>query len=167
MSTLNSARYQAVQKIIETTPQVDETSTKTFRQRCIDRIINEVGMTIHGASTYFTNKSQQMGVSSTKTTTTTNTTRSVVEQPSARDMLGEIDIDNLPINARNTQVYSMVTIDKNKIAIDVRCFNDKAQCLDMCNKLNKHFVMGCQQRGSRLNVLRGERVIEDISPVVW
>lgn len=164
MSTLNSAKYQHVQKIIETTPQVDETSTKTFRQRCIDRIITEVGMTIHGASTYFTNKSQQLGVGSTKTSSPRST---VVEQPSARDMLGEIDIDNLPINARNTQVYSMVTVDKNKIAIDVRCFNDKAQCLDMCNKLNKHFVMGCQQRGSRLNVLRGERVIEDISPVVW
>lgn len=164
MSTLNSAKYQHVQKIIETTPQVDETSTKTFRQRCIDRIIAEVGMTIHGASTYFTNKSQQLGVGSTKTSSPRST---VVEQPSARDMLGEIDIDNLPINARNTQVYSMVTVDKNKIAIDVRCFNDKAQCLDMCNKLNKHFVKGCQQRGSRLNVLRGERVIEDVSPVVW
>lgn len=164
MSTLNSAKYQAVQKIIETTPQVDESSTKTFRQRCIDRIIAEVGMTIHGASTYFTNKSQQLGVGSTKTSSPRST---IVEQPSARDMLGEIDIDNLPINARNTQVYSMVTVDKNKIAIDVRCFNDKAQCLEMCNKLNKHFVMGCQQRGSRLNVLRGERVIEDISPVVW
>lgn len=164
MSTLNSAKYQQVQKIIESTPQVDETSTKTFRQRCIDRIIAEVGMTIHGASTYFTNKSQQLGISSTKSSTPRST---VVEQPSARDMLGEIDIDNLPINARNTQVYSMVTVDKNKIAIDVRCFNDKAYCLDMCNKLNKHFVMGCQQRGSRLNVLRSERKIEDVSPVVW
>ena len=148
-----SQKYQSVRDIIEKEPK-ESTDGKTFRQRCITRIIDEVGMTIHGASTYYSNMAAHLGITAERTTTKSSSSKIV----SAKDMLGECDTDNLPLNVRNMELYSMVTVDKNRIAIDVRCFSDKAACLDKCNALEKHFVKGHQKRGSKLGMLVGQRV---------
>lgn len=148
-----SQKYQSVRVIIENEPK-ESTDGKTFRQRCIARIIDEVGMTIHGASTYYSNMAAHLGITAERTTTKSSSSKIV----SAKDMLGECDTDNLPLNVRNMELYSMVTVDKNRIAIDVRCFSDKAACLDKCNALEKHFVKGHQKRGSKLGMLVGQRV---------
>ncbi len=148
-----SQKYQSVRDIIEKEPK-ESTDGKTFRQRCIARIIDEVGMTIHGASTYYSNMAAHLGITAERTTTKSSSSKIV----SAKDMLGECDTDNLPLNVRNMELYSMVTVDKNRIAIDVRCFSDKAACLDKCNALEKHFVKGHQKRGSKLGMLVGQRV---------
>lgn len=148
-----SQKYQEVRKVIESEPK-DTIDGKTFRQRCIARIITEVGMTDHGASTYYSNMAAHLGITAERTSKASSSSKIV----SAKDLLGEVDTENLPDNVRNMELYSMVTVDKNRIAIDVRCFSDKAACLDKCNTLEKHFIKGHQKRGCKLGTLVGQRV---------
>ena len=150
MAQFTSQKYQDVRLVIETTSKQDSNNTgKTFRQRCIERIINELGLTKNGAQTYYNNMAAHMGIATTKERGTT------VRIASARDCVGEMDVSQLRRVPSNVDVYSMVTVDSDRIAVDVRCFNDKTTCLEMCNKMNKHFVRGWQIRGARLNKVRG------------
>lgn len=149
-----SQKYQDVRKVIEREPK-ESTDGKTFRQRCIARIIAEVGMTDHGASTYYSNMAAHLGITAERASKAAASSTKIV---SAKDLLGEVDTENLPDNVRNMELYSMVTVDKNRIAIDVRCFSDKAACLDKCNTLEKHFIKGHQKRGCKLGTLVGQQV---------
>lgn len=152
-----SLKYQAVRNIIQQEQQTPTVTSegKTFRQTCIQRIQDEVGMSVHGASTYYSNMAAHLGITTERTVKTPST-----GLVNAKDLLGEMDTDNIPANVRNTELYSMVTVDKNRIAIDVRCFSDKSVCLDKCNSLEKHFIKGHQKRGCKLGTLVGDRVTD-------
>lgn len=147
----NSVKYQAVRKVIESEPKECPSCIK-FRIRCIARIVTECGMTEHGASTYYQNMAKHLGIVSDRSASAPKQDKVI----RAKDFLDEIDEANIPVNARNIDVYSMVTVDSNRIAIDVRCFTDKAACLEKCNNFNKHFISGHQQRGARLGNLVGQ-----------
>ena len=137
MSNFNSQKYQAVRAIIEQEQQ--KTSDVTIRQRCIARIKAEVGMSDAGASTYFSNMHKAMG----------GTVRPVVPVAVSTETTKE-------------PVFSMVTVDAAKRAIDVRCFTDKNACLEKCNELNKHFIIGHQKRGAPLGTFVSPKAFDHL-----
>ena len=137
MSNFNSPKYQAVRAIIEQEQQ--RSGDGSIRQRCIARIQTEIGMSNAGASTYFSNMHKAMGGAVRQVTPVAVSTETT-----------------------NEPVFSMVTVDAAKRAIDVKCFIDKAKCLDKCNELNKHFVMGHQKRGAPLGTLVSPKAFDHL-----
>lgn len=151
--SFESAKYQATGKIILEEPETSPCG-KSRRQRCISRIESELGMSFHGASTYFSNMAKHLKIGSPRGASSAAVVRTIEKVVSAGDLACELDPNLLPVRTRNTEVYSMVTVDSAKVAIDVRCFNDKQTCLDKCNATNKCFIKGHQKKGARLGVLR-------------
>lgn len=148
MSKHNTPKYDIVRKVLKETP-VESSSGGTFRQRCIDTLVNVYKFPKNGASTYFSTIAAEMGLTSSRG----NRSSSIDRPFTAKECASEIDLSGLVRVPMNLEIYSMVTCDARRVAIDVRCFNDKQQCLDMCNKLNKHFVRGLQRVGAFLNVI--------------
>ncbi|MCB1711001.1 MAG: hypothetical protein KDH96_00530 [Candidatus Riesia sp.] len=152
MGKHNTKKYDIVREVLKSTP-VESKDGKTFRQRCIEVLVSEHGFPVNGASTYFSTIAAEMGLTSSKSNRSRSTTSSIAVSYTARESAGEMDVTSLSRVPMNMEIYSMVTCDSRKVAIDVRCFNDKSECLDMCNRLNKHFVRGWQKVGSYLNVV--------------
>lgn len=136
MSSFNSPKYKRCAEIIE-----EEVSkggdTSTLRRQCIERFMTDpmLMMSKAGASTYYSNLHKSNKVS--------------VPVP-----MRERQIYDKDAFEHDHQMYSMVTVDRAKRAIDVQVFMDKVQCLDKCNKLNKHFIMGVQMRNYPLGTIR-------------
>lgn len=134
MSSFNSPKYVQCAKIIE-----DEVAkggdVATLRKRCIDRFQIEIGMTKAGASTYYSNlhKAQK------------------VEVPIAIRERAAYDKESFDQGA---DMYSMVTVDKARRAVDIKVFEDKQKCLDECNKFNRHFIKGIQVIDAPLGTVR-------------
>lgn len=148
MGKHNTPKYDIVRKVLRETP-VESSTGGTFRQRCIDILVNVYKFPKNGASTYFSTIAAEMGLTTSRASRSTNTNKPL----SARESAGEMDLSGLTRVPMNLEIFSMVTCDSRRVAIDVRCFNDKQECLDMCNKLNKHFVRGLQRVGALLNVV--------------
>ena len=105
-----------------------------LRGRCIARIVAELGMTDKGASTYFSNAKNKVEGLTPGTKTVKVLAR--FDEKEASD-----------------EVFSMVTLDAQKKAVDVKCFISKQSCLEECNEKNKHFVRGLQKMGAKLGIL--------------
>ena len=139
MSQFTSAKYKACIQVLNEERDVE--SVKSLRQRCIERFVAECGCTKNGASTYFANlTAAERGVVHKTATKVVKAVKSVME----------------PKGLEDAQMYSAVTVDVNKIAIDSRTFTDKAECLDYCGDY-KHFVVGIQKIGAKV----GEVVVYD------
>jgi len=160
MGKHNTKKYDIVRQVLKSTP-VESKDGKTFRQRCIEILVSEHGFPVNGASTYFSTIAAEMGLSSSKGNRSHSTSNIAISY-TARESAGEMDVTNLNRVPMNMEIYSMVTCDSRKVAIDVRCFNDKSECLEMCNRLNKHFVRGWQKVGSYLNVVYNAGNVIDV-----
>ncbi len=120
-----------------------DSDMKTMRKRVMDRVVaDKIGSTAL-ASTYFSNAKKKFNPDDVAT--------KAVKVISAIEKL---------VKGDSNEVYSMVTVDKHKIAVDVKCFENKDTCLEECNKLNKHFVKGLQKRGKPLNTIDVDWVAE-------
>lgn len=121
------------------TEEKAKANDNTLRSRGIARIVAELGMTPAGASTYFSNaKNKVEGLTPGE---------KVVK--AAVKMLSKIDAKG----TESDEVFSMVTLDAHKKAVDVKCFISKQSCLEECNAKNKHFVRGLQKLGAKLGTL--------------
>lgn len=113
-----------------------DSNMDTMRKRCMDRIMAEIGMTYNGSSTYYSNAKKK--IHPNEVASRVAKVMAKVEGNSGGD---------------SQEIYSMVTVDAYKKAVDVKCFESKQSCLEECNRLNKHFVKGLQKRGEKLGVI--------------
>lgn len=135
MSQFNSAKYKACALIIAEEREVE--SVVSLRKRCIARFVEDGLCTPAGASTYFANLTAADRGVVHKVVSTVKKVSTVVEPKGLGD---------------DVEMFSAVTVDANKIAIDVRTFLDKDDCVKYCGDY-KHFVKGIQKVGAKVGVL--------------
>lgn len=135
MSQFNSAKYKACALIIAEEREVE--SVVSLRKRCIARFVEDGLCTPAGASTYFANLTAgERGVVH-KVVGAVKKVASVVEPKGLGD---------------DVEMFSAVTAGADNIAIDVRTFTDKNDCVEYCGNY-KHFVRGIQKLGAKVGVL--------------
>lgn len=135
MSQFNSAKYKACALIIAEEREVE--SVVSLRKRCIARFVEDGLCTTAGASTYFANLTAgERGVVH-KVVGAVKKVAAVVEPKGLGD---------------DVEMFSAVTAGADRIAIDVKMFTDKDDCVKYCGDY-KHFVKGIQKMGAKVGVL--------------
>lgn len=123
-----SAKYQAVVSIFNSEKKEGVTS---HRQRCMKRIIAEVGMSVAGASTYYANIKSYMEDG--------GTTEKVLSVQKVVEKVKE-------------ELWSAVKLDEDELAVEVMTFHNVEDALKYSQENVTYLMRGTQRYGAELGV---------------